>query len=44
MRTIKFRAWTRFDSGNWAMLDHDNLTHWELEALLDVDDEHFLTS
>ncbi len=37
MREIKFRAWVKFESGNWGMLDNDNLQEWTLEDLTDND-------
>ncbi len=35
MRETKFRAWVKFESGNYGMLDHDNLLDWSLKELLD---------
>lgn len=35
MRPIKFRAWVRFDSGKYGMLDHENLLDWSLREVLE---------
>lgn len=38
MKQYKFRAWVKFDSGRYGMLDNDNLQVWTLEELTDGED------
>jgi len=38
-REFKFRAWVKFDSGKYGMLDHGNLSDWTVNDLFDDIDE-----
>ena len=39
MKPKKFRVWTKFDSGNHGMLDHDGIKGWTVQELLEDPDD-----